>query len=89
MVKEYTISNNDTDDGNLENDAKRNRLINIKVGKGKKESSDYFFIPVIYTETYNKCYNYSASQNGIWIVLRKSIMCTQVRLCLPYICNIP
>ena len=54
MVKEYTSSNNNAYAGDLENDEKRNRLIQNKVGKGKQEDSDHCNILGIYTNTYKK-----------------------------------
>ena len=62
IVKEYTSSNNDADDGVLANDAKRNRIIQIKVGKGKQEALDHLSILGIYTKTYKKLYIDSVSQ---------------------------
>ena len=55
MVKQYT-SSNDVDDDDLDNDAKHNRLVQIKVDRGKREASDHFSILGIYTNIYNKWY---------------------------------
>ena len=57
-------SNNDADAdaGDLAREAKRNRLIKIKVGKGKEEASAHFRILGIYSKTYNKWYTDSESQ---------------------------
>ena len=54
MVKEDTSSKNDEDAGNVSNDTKHNRLIHIKVDKGKQEDPAHFRILGIYTKTYNK-----------------------------------
>ena len=62
MVKEDKSSNNDVDTGNLARDAKRNRLIKIKVGKGREEASAHFRILGIYGKIYNNWYTDSESQ---------------------------
>ena len=82
MVKEDTSSKNDEDAGDFSNDTKHNRLIHIKVDKGKQEDPAHFRILGIYTKTYNKWYIDSSSKNGIRILLRVIIMCTQGWLCL-------